>query len=165
MPLYHYTCPHGNEAILNDGGLIRSAIEVMTTRQHRKLRAMHAVSMVSQVVWLTTLEHVTPFNVNQCGLGMARMAELTGQKQCDRTQHRWEITEENVTIFPWTYVRDAWPTTVVQDLESLPGARFDTWWLSRGPLHARYSPHRKAVLPRGDDGYSDRSLASKEHSA
>jgi hypothetical protein len=101
--------------------------------------------MVSQVVWLTTLEHLTPFNVNQCGLGMARMAELTGQKQCDRTQHRWQITEDEVPIMAWSDVRDAWPTTVVQELESLHGCRPETWYLSRGPLHARYSPHRRVA--------------------
>lgn len=144
MPLYHYTCQHGHEGILRDG-VIRSAVTQLDQAKRRALRKLGIAAVTSQVVWLTTLPHVVRLNINQVGLGMYEIERLTGAAQCDRSAHRYEITEENVIIKSWAEQRRIWPIAVVQSLESLPGARPDTWWISRGPLHARYSPHRSAV--------------------
>lgn len=144
MPLYHYTCWHGYEGIMRDG-VIRAAVDVASKNQKRLLRRSMSVAMTSQVIWLTTLPHVVPLNVNQLGLGMYAIETLTGQKQCDRTVHRFEVTEEDRPILPWSMVRDHWPVRVVAELESLPGVRPETWWTARGPLHAHYAPSRRVV--------------------
>lgn len=142
MPLYHYTCTHGYDSIITDGGVIRCAASLMSTRQHRRLRVIPGAAMAAQLVWLTTHEHVTWFSANQVGLGMASMEALTGQKQCNRTIHRFEITEEIAPIVSWLVLRQTWPTSVVAELESIKGCRPDTWYVSRGPLHCNYSPNR-----------------------
>lgn len=143
LPLYHYTCWHGHSGIMRDG-VIRAAIDVATKRQRTMLRQSVPVAMTAQVIWLTTLPHIVPLNVNLVGLGMFSIEALTGQKQCDRTVHRYEINEDEQPILPWLTVRNHWPVRVVAELESLPGVRPDSWWISRGPLHARYSPNHRA---------------------
>jgi hypothetical protein len=80
------------------------------------------------VVWL---------NANAVGL-----TNQSAMLDCDRTRHRWEIVETDVPIESWARLRDIWPRDVVDELESVPGARPHTWFVSRGPLQAVYSPHR-----------------------
>jgi hypothetical protein len=141
MPLYHYTCNHGHYGILNDGSVVRAAIDLANQRQRRKLRQSFAAAMTSQVIWMTTSPHIVRLNVNHVGLGMFSIEALTGDKQCDRTQHRWQINESQIKVLPWVNVREHWPVRVVAELESIPGCRPETWYISRGPLHARYAPH------------------------
>jgi hypothetical protein len=144
MPLYHYTCEHGHDGIMRDG-VIRPAIDVATIEQRKLLRRSGAAAMTAQVIWLTTNPHIVRLNINQVGLGMSAIEALTGQKHCDRTVHRYEITEEDQPILPWALARQKWPVRVVAELESIAGAKPDTWWISRGPLHAHYSPSRQVV--------------------
>lgn len=149
MPLYHYSCPHGDRAIRADGGILRPAIAVATPGQRRTLRDNPFTARIGQVVWLTTMPGLTWINRQAAGLGMDNsvLAPTTRRRSpnppriCDRTAYRWEVTEEDVPIEPWEDVRVFWPRWLVISLEGLPGVRPETWWVSRGPLRARFSPN------------------------
>lgn len=148
MPLYHYTCSHAHR-LIGDDGLLRPAIAVATPAQRRALRGNPYSARTAQVVWLTTMPNLTWLNRQAAGLGMdgalaagKRRRSPNPPRACDRTRYRWAVTDEDALIEPWTDLRQFWPRWLVIDLERLPGALPATWWCSRGPLRAVYSPHR-----------------------
>jgi hypothetical protein len=160
MPLYHYTCAHHHQAITAGGGLLRPAIIIATKEQRRALRSNPYASWTSQLVWLTTIPHLTSVNRQAAGLAMdgsledgKRRRSPNPPRPCDRTGYRWEVTEEEVRIEPWGDLRAFWPRWLVLALEAVPGVRPETWWVSRGPLQARFSPNRSgAELERAAAG-------------
>lgn len=139
MTLYHYTCDDHHTEIARDDRLL-PAIKLANPHTVARLRYNRMTRMTSQLIWLTTMPDVIWLNANAVGL-----TNQSNLLDCDRTRHRWEIVDNpGAPIESWAWLREVWPRDVVEELESLPGARPHTWWVSRGPLQARYSPHRKA---------------------
>lgn len=143
MPLYHYTCDHHAEAII-ESGVLKPAVLLATPAQKRYLARDIVPRWTSQVIWLTTLESVVW--INRCALGLTSESMV----HCDRTRHRFKVTEERAVIEPWTMVRPHWPADVVQGLERMPGCKPSAWWVARGPLTCEYAPHltpTRAAVP------------------
>ena len=140
MPLYHYTCEEHHEAIKRDR-LLKPGILVASKAGRDRLRRTRISRITSQLVWLTTVPHITYLNAGIAGLYTEQMAALVGVKPCNRTAFRWELTDDKVLIQPWTVLRERWPADIVDELESFPQAQPKTWWVTRGPAKASYSPN------------------------
>jgi hypothetical protein len=138
--LYHYTCGHHHPAILNSGLLLPAKDLAATRAQSKALAGDPIARSTCQVVWLTTMPAVIWLNASS--LGLTNHALLS----CDRTRHRYRVTGGVSPVMPWTELRLVWPPHVVEGLEAIPGARPDTWWVSRGPLAAQYDPHQADEL-------------------
>jgi hypothetical protein len=106
--LWHYTCDHGHDAILNDGGTLRPNLRAPVP-----------------LLWLTDL------------LEPARDAlGLTSRiLDCDRTEHRYRI-DNPVDVLPWSAVRLRYRPTLVAGLETAPGAQPEHWYVTTTPQHA-----------------------------
>jgi len=144
MPFYQYTCKHGHERITASGGVLRPVIELAGPRMLERFRDEDypTLRFTSQLIWLTTIPNVVWLNAGVAGLYMEESAKCLGIKPCDRTQYRWEVVDTRHQIVPWVRLRERWPIRIVAEIEDSPGARPKTWWVARGPLQARYSPHR-----------------------
>lgn len=139
IPLYHYTCTHHHQGIQAAGGILYPARDLANTRAKMlALRGDRRAWQTCQVIWLTSLPAVVW--LNRTSVGLTNHALL----DCDRTRYRYRITSGPAAI-AWPVVREVWPGHLVEELESLPGARPDTWWVSRGPLQAVYDPHQKEL--------------------
>lgn len=139
VKLYHYTCRHSLDGI-RETGLVYPAVKMRVAKDlPRPLE--RKFNMVGQLVWLTDLASITGLNRNMIGLTMGTLVK------CDRTEHRFEVIGEDVPIFQWAELRVRWPVDIVTDLETLPGARPEHWFVSRGPVPVRYRPNHSDRTP------------------
>lgn len=82
-----------------------------------------------QVVWLTDLD-----------LPMRDALGLTSHSlSCDRTAHRYRVTDAN-TAAPWSTYRRTIDPLVAHALESTPGVKPMHWWVSVAPVPVAYDP-------------------------
>lgn len=111
-PLWHYTCDHGRWAI-GRVGLVYPAHH-LTTR---------ALPPTGRYAWFTDLS--API---RDALGLTQHLA-----QCDRTAHRYRVTDP-AGIVPWTAVRRDFPPLWRVDLEWTSGARPKHWYVSEEPV-------------------------------
>ena len=117
--LYHYTCDHGHR-------LIDRYVVPGDSLGRYDLDGPHIYA------WFTDLAR--PLR-DALGLTSTILS-------CDRTQHRYRVTDRRDLIH-WRHVRrdHAWAI----DLESAPGARLMHWWVARHPVPVVYDPIRGAA--------------------
>jgi hypothetical protein len=111
--LYHYTCDHAAARI---GGLLIPAVEQVTF-------AHPYLTPLSEFVWLTDLG--AP---DRDALGLTSNYLL-----CDRTRHRYRVTEGGHAIW-WMDLRRVLAWEWVEAVESAPGARPVHWWAAHDPV-------------------------------
>ena len=106
-PLFHFTCDHGEMGILASGGLIKP-------------------NEFTGLIWLTDMPRANPD-----ALGLTR-----DWIKCDRTQHRFTVTDVDRVIW-WPEFRRAlspaaraWGET----LEMAPNARPVHWYVTTEPV-------------------------------
>ena len=111
--LWHYTCDHAQLKIGAVGQLIPASSQMN----------LHELLPLSDFVWLTDLG--AP---NREALGLTSRILL-----CDRTQHRYRVTEGGHAIW-WMDLRRVLPWQWVDAVESTPGARPVHWWAAQDPV-------------------------------
>jgi hypothetical protein len=116
VDLWHYTCEHSRDRIL-EGGLLLPAVVL----------APAAVFWMSQLVWLT--DRPSPLPADALGLDPAQQT-LTG---CDRTAYRFHVLHPEVAIHWPLWRREKRPEGGTL-LELAPGARPAHWWVSPDPV-------------------------------
>jgi hypothetical protein len=111
--LFHYTCEHGQTAILLDNEVLRPGPDGF--------------------LWLTDLNY--PFR-DALGLTSKTLS-------CDRTEYRFDVDMVELTptnVMPWWALRREFDPLVVDGLESVPGVMPMHWWLAVEPLQAHFTP-------------------------
>jgi hypothetical protein len=129
--LWHYTCDHGHQGIGTEGQLLPpTTLDPMLILKARAVMGHGpAVSLFLSLVWLTDLEEP-----DREGLGLT-MRLIT----CDRTRHRYRVTEPHICK-PYKGIRKLLPMTMRAELEQVPHARPDHWWIAFEPVAVTYDP-------------------------
>jgi hypothetical protein len=110
VKLYHFTCEEHGRRGLGDGDTL-------------------ILPGSNGLVWLTDLP-----------LPMRKQLGLTGY-DCDRGAARYEVTEIKAQgIHPWHEVREKLPLEAVAAVELREGIMVMRWYVSSGPVSARFSP-------------------------
>lgn len=112
LPMWHYTCHHGNRALF---------------AQMREAGFAQLRPGSDGVVWCTDLGDPV-----RDGLGLTM-----NYTTCDRTEYRWRIAERDIgRVVPWTSVRRDIDPVRVEAIESSPGALPMHWFVSFMPVLA-----------------------------
>jgi hypothetical protein len=117
--LWHYTCEHSRAKLGDVGELVPLA----------RLAGLDDLPPTSVFVWLTDLSVPIP-----AALGLTRLS-----LRCDRTEHRYRVTDV-AGVLPWVAVRRDTPPRWRYALESAPGAMPAHWYVSEGPVPVEYAP-------------------------
>ena len=116
--LFHYTCEHGQTAILLDGEVLRPGNDGF--------------------VWLTDLDY--PF---RDALGLT-----SNTLRCDRTKYRFDVDMVELDpndVIPWWVLRREVDPLAVRQLESARGAMPMHWWLVVEPVKAHFAPGKGRI--------------------
>jgi hypothetical protein len=129
MRLYHYTCDHSINAILDEGGTLKPNPAPGWQRK--------VPSFVFPVVWTTDVDIRTREDAQLVGL-----AQLAGNlTNCYRTQYR--LIVPRVGVVPWEEWADENADHMIRLLlEDSPGADPSRWFVSPMPIRgARLDEH------------------------
>lgn len=120
LPLYHYSCVHGADGIMRDGGFIKPHPQPFLNG--------------AKVAWFTTLA-----DPDRVGLG------LTSQYlKCDRSRYRFIVADHPTFVLrirpfqEWIRTVDVDP--VVMSALTFPGTRPATWYVATEPIKAMLAP-------------------------
>lgn len=124
MPLFHYTCDHGRDAIGTEGFIAPPRIHSPEVAE----RYPEELAWLADVVWLTNQPHPDPI-----ALGLT--SEIL---DCDRTRWRYRVTDsmgcESYMLAARSWLpRSAWQLTVG---DHRPGL----WWVARGWVPVELDP-------------------------
>lgn len=123
--LWHYTCDHGHQALLNGPTLLPGA-QVPGYPQERLDSPMGVLALLS---WMTDLEQP---DADALGLTMRTIG-------CDRTRHRWRVLQPDRAL-RWGRVRSQIEPWVLDGLELKGGAQPVHWWVSQRPIAVEHAP-------------------------
>ena len=131
VPLFHYTCACGHEALLDDP-VVRPARDLVAPGKLTRLSSeVYAATMFA---WFTDLAEP-----------LAEALGLTNHTiPCVRTRHRWLVISAVPRPVPYTSVRRQLPTWTREQLESAPGAMPRHWFVSRALMPVAYDPIKRS---------------------
>ena len=115
--LWHYTCEHSRNLILESGRLLPAQALVVE----------RDLPWQARLVWLTNLASPHP------PAALAIDPRQQTLARCDRTAFRFRVLYPDACIWWPSWRREHKPPDA-QDLESAPGARPAHWWVSSEPV-------------------------------
>jgi hypothetical protein len=125
MILYHYTCDHGQRALLKTG-------LVLPLRQHSPDAAAQLRpewQCMAGLAWFTDLDW--PFRE---ALGLTSLIT-----PCDRTRYRWQVVNQaGVQAWLISEHRQRWPQ--LRRLEREPNVLPRHWFVASGPVAVVFDP-------------------------
>jgi hypothetical protein len=130
--LWHYTCDHGRQALGQSGTLL--PISLLDKDARDKLPDY--LKMLAAVIWFTDL--AVP-QVEALGLTMNTIS-------CDRTKYRYRAIS-TYSIGRYTSARPSWVWNkqLCAELEGVPGAKPEHWWIAYGPIPVIYDPIKQPI--------------------